>query len=79
MVKVETGRQRFERAASDVYNAIGHDMGWTLETPDAETFVDVICDQIGNGCEYAELDAYELAVWRTLSRDEKRSIVLTAL
>ncbi len=70
-------RRAYEDAASDVYNAIGYDMGWTLKTPSKAEFVDVIIDQMDgphSGLTNAQVDAF-----RSLSRAEKTRIILKAL
>ena len=40
-------RVAFEEAASRIYNAICHDMGWTLRLPAQSIFVDVISGSDG--------------------------------
>lgn len=70
-------RRLYEDAASAVYNAIGHDMGWTLNQPSKATFVDVIVDQMDGP--HVDLTREQIDRFRSLSFAEKKRIILTAL
>jgi len=64
-------RNRFEEAASIVYNIIGPDMGWLARTPSDEEFFDVIRNHME-----MELTNDELTMWRLMTITEKRRIIL---
>ena len=62
-----------------IYNAIGYD-AFGDETPDDDTFVDVMRDQFANflDADFSILDAADVERFRALPTDDQRELILRA-